>query len=232
MKNYNFLLVFFIFLTSTINLSAQKDVTKFLGIPVDGSKTEFIKNLKLKGFTSSPDNKEILVGEFNGANVNIHIATNNNKVSRIMVSDVNTLNEAGIKIRFNKLCQQFQKNEKYIKLSEENYEISEQEDISYQMTVKNIFYDALFYQKTEIETVSNEVAIQIKESLLTKYTKDQIEHPTDEIKKEIEQRVISYIIDKSTKKPVWFRIFKHNYDEYYISIYYDNEYNRANGEDL
>ena len=33
------------------------------------------------------------------------------------------------------------------------------------------------------------------------------------------------------KKSVWFRIFE-NMGKYYVSIYYDNEYNKANGEDL
>ena len=32
-------------------------------------------------------------------------------------------------------------------------------------------------------------------------------------------------------KPVWFTICTHG-SEYYIAIYYDNEYNRAHGEDL
>ncbi len=32
-------------------------------------------------------------------------------------------------------------------------------------------------------------------------------------------------------KPVWFRICKF-YGEYYITMFYDNEYNHANGEDL
>ena len=33
-------------------LRAQTDVTRFLGIPVDGSKTEMIQKLKEKGFRS------------------------------------------------------------------------------------------------------------------------------------------------------------------------------------
>lgn len=32
----------------SVSLYAQKDVTQFLGIPVDGSKSEMIKNLKQK----------------------------------------------------------------------------------------------------------------------------------------------------------------------------------------
>lgn len=36
----------------------------------------------------------------------------------------------------------------------------------------------------------------------------------------------------SFKKPVWFRIIERSYDRYYIAMFYDNEYNQANGEDL
>ena len=36
-----------------------------------------------------------------------------------------------------------------------------------------------------------------------------------------------------TKKPVWFRIMKEEYgSKYFIAMFYDNEYNHANGEDL
>ena len=97
-------------LISSIVIYAQEDVTKFLGIPVDGSKSEMIQKLKAKGYTSSQHNKDILVGEFNGTDVNIHIATNNNKVCRIMVCDANNIDERSIQIRFNKLCEQFKNN--------------------------------------------------------------------------------------------------------------------------
>ena len=33
------------------------------------------------------------------------------------------------------------------------------------------------------------------------------------------------------KRPVWFRICEHS-GKYYIAIFYDNENNRAKGEDL
>ncbi len=113
-KKLQIFLSVYMLLISPTALYAQKDVTQFLGIPVDGSKSEMIKKLKDKGYTSNSFNKDILVGEFNGTDVNIHIVTNNNKVCRIMVCDANETSEVNIKIRFNKLCQQFQINEKYI----------------------------------------------------------------------------------------------------------------------
>ena len=65
----------------------------------------------------------------------------------------------------------------------------------------------------------------------SKYTKEQLENPSEEISKDIYKVATMYALDKATKKPVWFMISE-NYGEYYITMFYDNEYNRANGEDL
>ena len=94
-----------------IIMFAQKDVTTFLGIPVDGYKSEMRKKIISKGFTPKKSGgNEYFEGEFNGTDVQLFIATNNNKVYRIMLCDVNTLDEANIRIRFNKLVGQFEKN--------------------------------------------------------------------------------------------------------------------------
>lgn len=118
---------------------AQTDVTKFLGIPVDGNKSEMMRKLKSKGFTQNPYAEGVLTGKFNGMDVNVHIATNNDKVCRIMVCDANTMDEASIRIRFNVLCEQFKNNSKYCSFSEEDPKLKEDENISYEMTVhKNV----------------------------------------------------------------------------------------------
>ena len=88
-------------------ISAQTDVTTFLGIPVDGFKADMRKKLIAKGFTPTTYNEDVLEGEFNGHDVYVHIVTNNNKVYRIMLADRNGTDEAQIKIRFNNLCYQF-----------------------------------------------------------------------------------------------------------------------------
>lgn len=209
-------------------LFAQKDVTKFLGIPVDGTKSEMTQKLKAKGFVTSAIDKEILEGEFNGTQVNVYIVTTNNKVSRIMVSDANTMNETDIRIRFNKLCNQFANNKKYLSTTED-YIIPDNEDISYEMTVHNKRYEAVFYQ--EPQTPDSTETTNFTETLLSKYTKEELANPTEEIQKEIIQAAMDATMDKIRKKPVWFMIFK-DYGEYHISMYYDNVYNMANGDDL
>lgn len=50
----------------SIAMNAQEDVTKFLGIPVDGTKSEMIKKLLKKGFERSDFDRDILQGNLMG----------------------------------------------------------------------------------------------------------------------------------------------------------------------
>ena len=209
-------------LISSLFIYAQQDVTKFLGIPVDGSKSEMIQKLKAKGYTSSPLDKDVLVGEFNGADVNIRVVTNNNKVYRIMICDVNNIDERAIQIRFNRLCEQFVNNSKYSSLPLEEYMIPDDEDISYEITVHKKRYEAVFYQKTDETFMAKQI-----EAAFPQYTKEQLANPSEELRAEIVNFVTQYI----SKKAVWFMI-NERLGKYCITMYYDNEYNNANGEDL
>lgn len=199
MKKFIFSL--FISLT-TMTAFAQKDVTKFLGIPVDGTKSEMIQKLKAKGFKSTYYDKETLEGEFNGAKAKIMVQTNNNKVWRIIAS-YNELSELNAKIRFNNLCYQFQNNSKYFSASSD-YTIPDSDDISYEMSVNEKRYEGLFIQRPE----------------------RNLDIATDDYSK--------YLFDNNydANKIVWFTILQHSPIEYSIAIYYENGYNKANGEDL
>ena len=106
----HFLLLSLLFVSSLVAF-AQKDVTTFLGIPVDGYKSEMKQKLISKGFTYDAQN-DCFEGEFNGEEVMISIVTNNNKVYRIAVIDKMSRDETNIRIRFNNLCHQFAKNKK------------------------------------------------------------------------------------------------------------------------
>ena len=222
------ILLFLVLCFISIFSMAQTDVTKFLGIPVDGSKSEMIRKLKTKGFKQSPDAADVLTGKFNGTDVNVYIVTNNDKVCRIAVYDKNTMNETDIRIRFNVLCEQFKNNSKYCSLSEEEAKIKEDQNISYEMSVHNKRYEADFYQI--LDTTTTNYKEEFKYLVLSKYTKEQI--VSEEILQDIYKMKNNYVRDKVTKKPVWFMISSDRYGEYYIAMFYDNEYNRAQGEDL
>ena len=214
-----------------IIMFAQKDVTTFLGIPVDGYKSEMRKKIIAKGFTPNKlDGTEYFEGEFNGSDVHLYIGTNNNKVYRIMLCDVKTMNEADIINRFNNLVRQFEKNKRYISLLDQT--IPSGEDISYEMLVHNKVYEAIYYQSPDYDKVDT-VALknQIQQAVLDKYSQEELDNLSEEQKEEVLNSAIGIGFDLISKKPVWFRICE-NYGQYYITMFYDNEYNHADGEDL
>ena len=220
-------------LMTTIALFAQekKDVTKFLGIPVDGYKSEMISKLKAKGFTSTSRDKNILEGEFNGKDVELHVVTNNNKVYRIYLEDKNHVSESDIRIRFNNLLNQFENNSKYI--GDSNKPISEDEDLDYEIRVKDKRYEAIFYQEVP-ETDSTAIQKELESVLEKKYGVKKVEDLSEDEKMEASKYIQNYVYDlfsSALNRQVWFMI-NERYGEYRILMFYDNCYNKANGEDL
>ena len=227
-KLFSFVTLLFL----SVSASAQIGVTRFLGIPVNGTKAEMIQKLKAKGFNSNPYDKEILEGEFNGKDVRIHVVTNKDKVYRIMVVDANPTNEVDIRINFNNLCCQFSNNEKYSLATDsiENFILPDNEDIDYEISVHNKRYEVAFYQKPDI--VDSVAFINSTHPyLIRSLTEEEINNPTN-----TQRRLISSAAElarslESLNNIVWFMITR-KYGEYRIALYYDNVRNQANGEDL
>lgn len=256
-----------VLLTLTVLCDAQDRALKFLGIPVDGYKSEMIQKLRDKGYTySRSGDEDVLTGEFNGTDVNIYIITNNNKVWRVYIGDDDTRDKYQIKLRFNTLCEQFEKNPRYTALSE-NQEIPMDEDISYEMNVNDKRYEAVFYQipddpnlMKDIEELSTrfnnfnsgqqdslafEQQIEVITGLFSalsaydaktfsKYDADyfvQLGSATKEEQIAMAMTLMEDIMSILSNRAVWFTISEY-YGGYYISMYYDNGYNRASGEDL
>lgn len=216
-------LVFLIFVcvVAVVRLSAQeKDVTKFLGIPVDGTKSAMVQKLCRKGFVYDRQG-DFLEGEFNGRNVIVRVVTNNNKIWRIMVADAVASDETDIKIRFNTLCRQFAQNSKYLGKSAD-YIIPDDEDVSYQILVGKKRYEAVFYQLALPLEQLNAKREALK---LLEETKGLSEE------KEKEAEELFFEFGKALERSVWFMIDE-SYGRYKIWMYYDNECNGANGEDL
>ena len=220
---------FLMFLMLGVYDFAQKDVTQFLGIPVEGTKTEMVQKLKAKGFKYNSTNGW-LEGEFNGQEVELSIVTDNNKVWRIVVMDKWVTDEANIKIRFNNLCRQFAKNEKYFPLNE-NPEILESEMIGYEMLVNKRRYESAYFQSpVKLSELSEEENNKILSEM--GFDKDTVDGLSDSEKKEFDNTFVDYMTEKYwSKKMVWFIINDEGL-KYRIVIFYDNEYNHADGEDL
>lgn len=226
------------------NVMAQQnknktEVTKFLGIPVDGTKNQMIQKIKAKGFTYN-QKQDRLKGKFNGRDVYVSVVTNKNKVWRIMVQDVVPSSETDIKIRFNELCRQFSENEKYLAQNlTGNYEIESDENISYNITVRNKRYQAGYFQMTEKdkEFLQDTIGLMnaVNPIIHSKYTQEELDNPTEEITQDVYNIAADYIIEnlyeRVKNRSVWFLINEF-YGDYSIIMYYDNELNKARGEDL
>lgn len=217
------------------HLSYKGLITEFMGIPVDGYKPEMIEKLESKGFIYNKE-FDLLEGEFNGEQVYIFIKTNNNKVYRISVADKNTRNEQQIKIRFNRLCEQFENNKKY-SFSGKSQIIPEETDISYEMNVENKSFEALYFQEIDINQIDTialkNIFSDITDELIVSLKKTLNEEQSDKLKEVLKGDFGTdlMIMSLEFKKSVWFKIFK-IYGEFYITLFYENEYNKANGEDL
>ena len=216
---------------------------KFLGIPVDGSKSEMVTALKSKGFRYD-SNSGFLVGDFNGRESHIGIVENHGKVYRVVVFDTNTYDAGEIRIRFNNLIHQFENsNGKYYYIVQ-NEIIPEDEDISYEINVHDKQYSATFiynplYGNDELrDKVINEAVEESKLSI--EETKDEktiggITYGEFYSDKDNYNRLISSVVGlkvfQMSKNHVWFKICDY-YGKYYIGLYYDNLINKPNGEDL
>lgn len=207
----------------------QKDVTKFLGIPVDGTKADMILKLTRKGFRVDPQLEGALLGEFNGSNVRVSIQTNKNKVCRIIVSNQDGLSEALAKINFNNLCLQFENNPKYISAASKTVQtIPKDEDISYEISVHDKQYAAVFYQIPESADFREPGSVKGGEHI--KDYMSQYEEQKKEGNTNVAALLGNFILD-TMQNLVWFSILEFQ-GEYVIAIYYENGYNMANGEDL
>lgn len=244
MKKRLFLLLLMV--ATLLPASAQRDVTKFLGVPVDGTKTEMIQKLRKKGFTYDSVS-DCLTGEFNGSRAQVFVVTNHDKVWRIMVKFADTSSETGIRIAYNKLCQQMIDSEKYsVNSLDSAYTIPSTERIGYELSVHDKRYEASFTQKPEsLDTMAMKEDVYKK--LLEKYSEEEIKEafalanepmPKDSTLWKRTDPLFYWslywnfrILEEQRKNSVWFMISE-SYGSYYILMYYDNEYNHANGEDL
>lgn len=121
-------------------------VTQFMGIDVDGTKTEMIQKLKQKGFVYN-STLDVLEGEFNGKDVYIMMSTNKNKMHRIYIHYYDTDDESYALTQYNKLFDQFYESSKYTL----NYgaHIKQSENIEYEMRVNYKTYGAIFLQDND-----------------------------------------------------------------------------------
>lgn len=129
--------------------------------------------------------------------------------------------------------------------------LSDNENIGHEIAVRDKQYAAIFYQYSkDAPEFSDTLTLQKEygeryakelkqiEEYLSQFTEEQLENPTEEMvenSKKISnwsaQSAMKMVNDLLSKKVVWFTIGE-EYGEYYITMFYENNYNEADGSDL
>ena len=232
---------FIIVMTTVVAMAQTPARFTFMGIPVDGKKTDFINKLQQKGFVYNYS-RDRFKGKFNGLNSTGYISENHGKVDRVCLLYGNLFDESNksqVIRHYNNLLQQFQENEKYF----EDFQVQpilENEDISYEITIHKKDYVASFLFNPFFG-ISEEDKTKMFEPVLTKIEAELNSGKYDDLIYEeeskqnafmdllLEQKMIE--TDLCDFGVVWFCISE-QHGKYYIMLYYDNLLNRPNGEDL
>lgn len=159
MKNLDFntmrKIAFTLLMLLTLSLNAQDNVMKFMGIPIDGTKSEMISKLVDKGFAPEQieidlenaqnevirlggeitegrvrerDGEYFMHGYFDGKRSKVIISSYNNKVYQIMVAIEDSYTELNGKIQFNLYVEQL--NKKYTNPIDYDFSIDLERDLS------------------------------------------------------------------------------------------------------
>ena len=226
------LLLISLLLCTSFSLLAQSPsdgIIKFLGIPIDGTVSQMAAKIKAKGFTYNTK-EDYYSGQFNGKNVTLRIVANRDKVYRICVF-YPEMSESTVIMEYNVLWNQFKRNPKYLDV-DYSEEIPQREDISYEMSINNKIYGAAFsYVCPDI--FSEEDIMRLKEKIIPVMrvsTEEEVVAAFQSLSPE-DQEFFMEKMPYLTMGQVWFKITE-AYGDYQIVIYYDNQLNMSNGEDL
>ena len=226
-------------LMSFVAMAQDDNTIKFLGIPVDGTKFEMEQRLRTeKGFyyeNSFYREAGILSGNFNGYRVKVSVSDYNGLVKRVAVFYPDA-SESQVKIQYNNLFNQLRNNEKYLyNLIESSGELSEEEDISYEMSIHDKQYQNVFVYppygtmngfNKKIAEAENPEDVLADEELMA------FANATLKDGKADEASVILWTLEHSEGQ-VWYTIGEGNDSgKYRIIMFYDNTKNTPNGEDL
>ena len=143
------------------NDSNELPTIKVMDIPVQGSKADFVKKLKKKGFKMFDSKSCTLIGEFNGENMFVTPRTNKNEIYRVEVMPTRSRSRSSIKIYYNNLCHQFQNNKKYVIANDGimDYSIPDDENILYEITVNGKAYQAVFFQTISSKYITTNIPL-------------------------------------------------------------------------
>lgn len=146
----------------TSKVSARKNVTTFMGIPVKGSEKAMFSKLQAKGFTES--DKGILKGEVEGKQCFLFINTNNNSVCQIVVVEEDSTDNVNDAVeKFNALLEAYHNDEKRYTEYEYNYPIPDRAEETNEGYINNGWYYAEFFQVCTPQNYSRRISLRLSD---------------------------------------------------------------------
>lgn len=221
MKRLFFLIT--VLLSLSHNLYAADGVTQFLGIPVDGPKSEMIQKLKAMGY-EYVEGEDFFTGYYFGNPVYLFIQTNNDKVSRIILYDINQRTEEEIKYRFNALYDKFATSDRYVRLGKKDVILTEKDKLAYEMKQHNRIHKAVFRQIKETDpdlnmSMATAPAVGVRQIEL-----DKLKFDYKERRRRMHARAIGYVNrhnQESFPSQVWF-VISERFGKFGMVMLYDN----------
>lgn len=207
-----------------LSLLAESKAIRFLGIPVDGPKSEMIEKIKAKGFTYHIT-EDYFTGYYYGYPVYVFVQLENRVVNRIIVYDIPQCNQKEIKKRFNELCTKFDRDKRYRSLSDSIVKIRQNEDILKEMRLHQKQYRGLYAQgrTTRADSLAIQEALRKTDSpvsIETKYKTESLRESRRRIHVKAMKRVTP-ICDGVNKSVVWFAISE-KFKKFGMILVYDN----------
>ena len=223
--------VLLVAIVMSAGIVAENYPTKFLGIPIDGTKQEMIRHIQSKGFVYNRQ-LDCLTGVLNGEKVVIALRTYNGRVCQVMVGELQTYSVKQIKVKFNNLMKQFNEHPNYISATLDQTYIDKREKVSREISKNGKKYAAYYMQIThdldttiwmkDMDKIAQNVVAQLAD-------RDSIsEHEKDLAGTYIEQKAMR---QQYLHNIVWFQILEKQ-GKYSIALYYDNLYNQPLGSNL
>lgn len=149
----------FLMTLAPMSLLAQKNITTFMGIPVNGTKSSVVAKLKSRGFVK--DGHDCLKGEIENIPYLVRVMTDRGRVYRISVVEEKGTDDVSLAVaRYNSLLDWFRKDSNYTEYEYNPY-IYPSDNLKYEKKIADGWYYAEFFQKEEPQLYSRLVSFRI-----------------------------------------------------------------------
>ena len=230
------LLLAFVFTMLTVQTITGAQTTRFLGIPVDGPKSEMVQKLIEKVYNYHAD-EDYFTGFYFGSPVYLFIQTVNGKVSRVVVYDIPQRSEDEIRDRFNLVYDKFKMSSRYTQYQSDT-KIAEKESIARKMRQHKKLYKAVFNQVKEEPANPQNIVLASQapeegETINERLLNDDYTERRRRIHAKALAHINEHVVEsnETNLNKVWFAISE-KFGKFALILFYDNIANLLDEERL